>query len=264
MSIKTSKSFIIQDELLTKGIVEIYKEILRGDRGKFPNGTWQRPDALENAKKCIKYSIEEIYKFSTDEIVEKVTAKFFQKNKLSGMLEACFNNSPFDAINTAYPRRFKPWEFGPVSNGYWTDETAKRAIKWILEEKLKLTDTELKEQLSQKIFYENGLRGMLQVCFNGSPFEAINTTYSGKFKPWEFNQVPRSYWTKEKGIEAVRWLIEEKLQLTSEQLKEKLSIKMFKENKLDGMLNTCFNGSTYEAINTAYPNKFKKSDFKKL
>lgn len=132
MGIKTSNLFTKEDEILTKGIVEIYKEILRGDRGRFPNGTWQRPDALENAKKCIKYSIEEIYKFSNDEIIEKVTAKFFQKNKLSGMLEACFNNSPWDAINTAYPGRFKPWEFSSVSNGYWTDKTVKEAVKWLL------------------------------------------------------------------------------------------------------------------------------------
>lgn len=35
MGIKTSKSFTKEDEILTKGIVEIYKEVLRGDRRKF-------------------------------------------------------------------------------------------------------------------------------------------------------------------------------------------------------------------------------------
>lgn len=264
MNIKTSKSFTKEDEILTKGIIEIYKEILSGDRGRFPNGIWKRPDAKENAMKCVRFLIEDKLQWSEENIKENLSVKTFRTYKLFPMLCECFDSSPYKAICSIYPNKFKQWEFRIVSNNYWNKEHGIEATKWLIEEKLKLTDTELKEQLSQKIFYENGLRGMLQVCFNGSPFEAINTTYSGKFKPWEFNQVPRSYWTKEKGIEAVRWLIEEKLQLTSEQLKEKLSIKMFKENKLDGMLNTCFNGSTYEAINAAYPNKFKKSDFKKL
>lgn len=46
-------------ELLYLDIVEIYKEILRGDRKRFPNGTWMRPDAIENFKKCGIFLIEE-------------------------------------------------------------------------------------------------------------------------------------------------------------------------------------------------------------
>ena len=103
---------------------------------------------------------------------------------------------------------------------------------------------------------------MLQYCFNSSPYQAINTTYPNKFKEWEFSKTPSNFWIKEKGVEAIKWLIEEKLKLTDEELKEQLSEKLFIDNKLRGMLYICFNYSPYQAINTAYPNKFKPEDFK--
>ena len=49
---------------------------------------------------------------------------------------------------------------------------------------------------------------MLNTCFNNSPYQAINTAYPNKFKEWEFNLVPKNFWTTEKGAEATRWLIE--------------------------------------------------------
>ena len=103
---------------------------------------------------------------------------------------------------------------------------------------------------------------MLQYCFNSSLYQAINTTYPNKFKEWEFKRTPKNFWTKEKGIEATKWLIEEKLKLTDDELKEQLSVKLFKDNGLVGMLKYCFNNSPYRAINETYPNKFKPEDFK--
>ena len=98
---------------------------------------------------------------------------------------------------------------------------------------------------------------MLKKCYNGSPYQAINTAYPNKFKEWEFSIVPRNFWTKEKGIEATRWLIEEKLKLSDEELKEKLSSKLFKHNGLSGMLQACFNNSYKKALQEAYLDKFK-------
>ena len=103
---------------------------------------------------------------------------------------------------------------------------------------------------------------MLVACFKDSPYQAINTAYPDKFKEWEFKNTSRDFWTKDKGIEATKWLVEEKLKLTDEELKEQLSQKLFIDNNLGGMLYTCFNSSPYKAINETYPNKFKPEDFK--
>ena len=168
-------------------IIEMYKEILKGTRKKFANGTWQRPDAIPNAIKV---------------------------------------------------------------------------TKWLIEEKLKLTDEEIKEQLSVNLFRDNSLCGMLRSCFDDSPYKVINSTYPNKFKEWEFKSVPMYFWTKEKGIEATKWLIEEKLKLTDEEIKKQLSVNLFKDNNLSNMIGACFNYSPYQAINETYPNKFKPEDFK--
>ena len=242
-------------------IIEMYKEILKGTRKKFVNGAWQRPDAIPNAIKVTKYLIEEELKLSDEELKEQLSMNLFKDNKLLGMIHCCFSESPYLAINTTYPNKFKEWEFIKTPSGFWTKEKGIEATKWLIEEKLKLSDEELKEKLSLNLFKDNNLGGMLCRCFNNSPYQAINTAYPDKFKEWEFKNVPINFWNKEKGIEATKWLIEEKLKLTDEELKEQLSQKLFKDNNLYSMLDICFNKSPYQAINTIYPNKFKEWEF---
>lgn len=253
---------IKEDELLTKDITEIYKELLRGDRKRFPKGIWQRPDALDNAKKCIKYLIEDRLKFTDEEIKNNLSINLFADNNLGGMLLKCFNNSPFEAINSVYPNKFKPWEFN-VPQSYWNEQTAVEALKWLLEEKLKWSDEEIKEKLSVRLFDDNGLHTPIYKLFDASPFKAINAAYPNKFKPWDLKSVSRNFWDSDYNCRnAIKWLIEEKLKLTDEEIKNQLSGDLFIENNLRGMLNIRFKGSPFEAINFAYPNKFKKEDFR--
>ena len=61
-----------------------------------------------------------------------------------------------------------------------------KATKYLIEEKLKLTDEEIKEQLSSNLFKDNNLYNVLKFCFNYSPYQAINATYPNKFKPEDF------------------------------------------------------------------------------
>ena len=245
-------------------IIEMYKEILKGTRKRFASGVWQGPNAIPNAIKVTKYLIEEKLKLTDEEIKKQLSQTLFQDNKLLGMLQFCFNSSPYLAINTLYPKKFKEWEFKNVPINFWNKEKGIEATKWLIEEKLKLTDEELKEQLSQKLFKDNNLYGMLYNCFNSSPYQAINATYMNKFKEWEFKNVPNNFWNKEKGVEVTKWLIEEKLKLTDEELKEQLSVNLFKDNNLYNMLVKCFNDSPYQAINATYPNKFKEWEFKNV
>lgn len=238
--------------------VEIYKMVLIGKvMKKFPNGFWQRPEAIENAKQCTKYLIENILKLSEDDFRENLTFKTFLKYKLCGMLKIVFDNKPYAAINALYPDKFKRWEF-QVENKYWTYETGIEATKWLVEEKLKLSDDELKDQLSKKLFLDNNLDSMLNYAFNNSPYNAINAVYPNKFYPWEFKKVPRSYWTRENGIKATKWLIEEKLKLIDIDFKKNLTKQIFIDNNLHGMLIICFRGNAGEAINAAYPNKYQQ------
>ena len=69
--------------------------------------------------------------------------------------------------------------------------------------------------------------------------------------------MPNRFWSREKGIEATRWLVGEKLKLSDGELKEKLNRNSFDDNGLRGMLQYCFDGSYKKALQETYPDKFK-------
>ena len=252
-----------KEELCKIDATDVYKMVLHSNEiKKFPNGFWKKENSKQNAAKCTRFLFEEILKYDDNKLKNELSFKIFKDNKLRAMLQSCFNNSPYEAINNAYPNKYKEWEFKSAPKGYWNKKNGIKATKWLIEEKLKLNDKELKQQLSIKLFEDNGLLGMLNICFNCSPYKAINNAYPNKYKEWEF-KTPRNYWSnKENGIKATKWLIEEKLKLSNEELKEQLSVKLFRDNELGSMLQSCFNNSPYQAINNTYLNKFKKSDFK--
>ncbi|MBU3145845.1 hypothetical protein [Clostridium sp. CF012] len=70
-------------------------------------------------------------------------------------------------------------------------------------------------------------------------------------------QIPNKYWTLETGIEATKWLVEEKLKLSTYDINKKLSRNVFNEYGLGGMLRRCFNRSVFKALNSTYPDRFK-------
>ena len=242
-----------------KGIKEYYLcDVLQYGK-RFPMGTWIYFDVVDyNAAAIVtKAMIEDVLKWSEEDVVRKLNSKTFTDNKLGGMLDSVFNRSTYAAINNAYPEKYKPWQFANVPNSYWTKETAAEATKWFIEEKLKWSEEELLKKLSTKTFYDNGLGEILNATFTKSLYAAINNAYPEKYKPWQFANVPNSYWTKETAAEATRWLIEEKLKWSEEELLKKLSTKTFYDNGLGEMLNAIFTKSPYAAINNAYPEKYK-------
>ena len=256
---------ITKEQLYTMDAVAIYNLVREGKYlKKFPAGFWMRPEAMDNAKKCIKYLVEEILNLEAEDLRNNLDASIFHKNQLCGMLNTCFEGSPYKAISYTYPEKsFQPWELGLAPRGYWKDiKNGIKATRWLVE-KLQLTDEQIKEKWSVKLFKENGLDGMLRLCFNSSPFEAIANSFpEKKFQPWELDCVPNKYWKDiQNGVKATRWLVE-KLNLTDEQLKQQLCSRLFYENGLGVMLDKCFNSSPYNAIVAAYPEKkYKKSDF---
>ncbi len=246
-----------------KGIKEYYLcDVLQYGK-RFPMGTWIYFDVVDyNAAAIVtKAMIEDVLKWSEEDVVKKLGTKTFKDNGLKGMLTNVFDGSSYAAINNAYPGKYKPWQFEHVPKSYWTKETAVEATIWLIEEKLKWSEEELLKKLSTKTFYDNGLRGMLNAVFVNSPYAAIDNAYPGKYKPWQFAYVPNSYWTKENAIKATKWLIEEKLKWSEEELFKRLSIKVFRKYDLSGMIQHVYNYSSYSAINSAYPDKYKPWQF---
>lgn len=237
-----------------KSATEIYKEVLSGKRKRFPINFWVYNGNLNysDAKEITIYMIENILNWSEDEVKKNLTTKTFEDNKLIGMLEIVFNRSTFKALNNAYPDKFHEWELSTVPRNYWNLETAKKSTKWLIEEKLKWDEVQVKKELEWKVFNDNGLVGMLGIVFNGSVYKALNNAYPNKFHEWELSSVPNDYWNLETAKKATKWLIEEKLKWTKEEAKEKLNEKVFKENGLYSMLLKVFNGDIDKALKNVY------------
>ncbi|MCK5157951.1 MAG: hypothetical protein KAR08_02245, partial [Candidatus Heimdallarchaeota archaeon] len=88
--------------------------------------------------------------------------------------------------------------------------------------------------------------------YNSSPYQAINALYPEKFKPWEFSV--KNYWTQETlqtARVATKWLIEEKLELTSNEI-NKVKRKHFLDFNLGQMLRIFYQNSHLLALTDVY------------
>lgn len=98
--------------------IEIYELVLSGKLKRFPKDFFSCQGIVNIENVCIpiiQYLIEEKLKWNNRDICNKLTRKIFRKYKLGGMLTHIFNDSPYAAINTAYPDRFKEWELARYS-----------------------------------------------------------------------------------------------------------------------------------------------------
>ncbi|MBL3887882.1 DUF4046 domain-containing protein [Bacillus cereus] len=226
--------------------------------GMTPLNFWNKEKALE----ILRWIIEQQEQLSDEDLLKIYNKKWIEKNKLAAPLMMYWNGSPYAMINDLYPNRFKEWELTMTPNKFWTKEKALEVLKWTIEEKESLSIEELLESYNIRWLNENNLASACQIFWNNSPYAMINDLYPNKFKEWEFKVTPARFWTKQRGLEALRWTIEEKEKLTVEQLLSVYSQKWLIKQKLWTPLKNYWNGSPYAMINDLYPNRFERNMLK--
>ena len=106
--------------------------------------------------------------------MKKLRKRTFEDYKLRGMLYIKYNDSPYNAITSAYPEKnYKPWNFVNTPNNYWQGiegkKNATEAIKWLFEDKLKWSMKDIKKILInkylQKIIFWGCLKEHLIVIY---------------------------------------------------------------------------------------------------
>ncbi|WP_257143348.1 DUF4046 domain-containing protein [Bacillus cereus] len=247
--------------MITIKIEDIYQEILDGKRKKFPSGTWSEDVNNELAKRITRYLIESILLWDIQDICKNWNEKFIKKMRLKTVL-AKYHSSPYKMLADAYPGLLKEWELKMAPLNFWTREKGLEALKWTIEEKEQLTEKEILEVYSIKWIVEHKLASPCHMFFKGSPYMMINSLYLGKFKEWQFQCVPKHFWTKEKGLEALKWTIEEKEQLSEEQLLQIYSQSWIKEKSLFVPCRKFWRSNHYAMLNDIYPNRFSKNMLK--
>ena len=154
-----------------------------------------------------------------------------------------------------------PYGFWRCKNG---KEHAKIAIKYLIEEHLKIAVVDIPKKISGKTFHETGLFRILVEFYDSSYFKAIDNVYPGRFKPWEFAKGMTGIWDGEAGkkraLEAITYIIKD-MNLSQEEIPKRVTYQAFIDYGLGGMLQTLFNSSPYLAINALFPGKYKPWEF---
>ncbi|PEC56512.1 hypothetical protein COE20_13815 [Bacillus cereus] len=223
-----------------------------------PLNFWTKEKAIE----ILKWTIEEKEQLTKEELLKVYGEKWLKHNKLSVPLVMYWNGSPFAMLNTLYPNRFKEWEFLMTPNKFWTKEKALKVLKWTIEEKEKLTHSQLTQVYSIKWLTKHKLTSPCQIFWGNSPYFMLNELYPRMFKEWEFKFTPTGFWNKKRALEALKWTIEEKEKLTEEQLLRIFNQRWLVKHKLCTPLKRYWNGSPYEMLNALYPNRYSKNMLK--
>ena len=112
--------------------IEIYEAVLNGRISRFPRDFFSGEGINCNTSVCvpiIKYLIEDKLNWNEEDIKENLTRNVFREYKLGGMLTHIFDDSPYLALNFAYPNKYNPWELKRDNEKLLDKETWNRGYK---------------------------------------------------------------------------------------------------------------------------------------
>jgi hypothetical protein len=172
-----------------------------------------RTKTLES-KQAVVYLLVRLLGFGEKDVPKRVTYRTFVDHGLQGWLWVFFNNSPFRAINAAYPDRYLPYHMARAPMRYWTGRGAKARAVAALRRAVEETRCErahIPRLMTEAFFREFKLTAPLWKLF-GTQYAYLNAAYPGAFHPWELPITPRGFFDSETHVvRAVRWLVEERL-----------------------------------------------------
>lgn len=247
-------------------IIKIYEEVLAGSRKKFPRNFWSI-DGKRHAKILTIYLIEgKLGLKGIQKFPMWFNRALVQKYQLLGLF-MCGHQSVHAVVDNAYPGKFKPWQMGVVPIGYWKKKTHRTAaVRWMIHERLHIKRLEdIPKRVTLAAFRQHHLKTILVYC-GGGYFGAIEETYPGRFKPWQFITSGRGFWQGKRGKqhakEALRWLVEKKLKIPRHEIPLHLTRKTLKANGLGSMPISASYHSLWVVVDNVYPGRFKPWEFK--
>ncbi|MFE7083978.1 hypothetical protein [Priestia megaterium] len=134
---------------------------------------------------------------------------------------------------------------------------------YLLEKHLSIPLHKIPLQVTADTLWSHRLRPPAMI-YGWNYYEVIDNAYPGKFKPWDFRQVPHKYWKgkegKNRAIQAVKYMIEKELNIPLHELPLQINSHFFKEYKLGGVFDL-FGQSPFLVMDAAYPGLFKPWQF---
>lgn len=232
--------------------LEVYELVATGKLKKFPNNYLTQ----EIIKVIVRHLILVVFQFTREDVITKINHNFFVQNFLGGARKF-FDCSDMVMLIYCFPEwEIKYWEFKEVPAGFWMNvENRKAFVLWIAEkENLDLDTKEGFRKITAQTIYKYA--GCKPLSYSGGIFELLNVVADNRYKKWEITKMLS--WSKQDIIDATKWLIEEKLCYTPEQVCN-IKVEDFALNNLDGMLQKGCNHSILMALELAYPGKYYRT-----
>ncbi len=144
-----------QEIMLDKDI-EVYERRLKGEIKRLRYDFWTDENMI---KKILKYLLEKKLQYTDEQVLEVFSVKFIQKYKLWGVM-VYFKGSPYSILDSVYPGKYKEWELKNVPMSTWNMDTAVKAMRWLIETKLKWKREDVCQKLCKRTFTDNGFYGL--------------------------------------------------------------------------------------------------------
>lgn len=229
--------------------LDVYGLIVKGELKVFPAGYLNK----SSIKQIVRHVILNVHKYTREDVIRKVNKQFFMENHLGGTRKF-FDYGYNEILVYSFPEwDFKYWEFKKVSPKFWDDvNNQKELILWICEkEGLDYIKKDHLRQITAEVVQKYA--GNKPYVKAGGLYELLSTVTNGEYKKWEL--IKMVSWSKQDVICATKWLIEEKLKLSEEQVCS-LKVSDFADYNLYGMLQRGCNNSILAALEFAYPGKY--------
>ncbi len=244
------------NELYKLTTMEVYGYVVNGIIPRFPPGFVTK----ENMKTIIREVILNKEKLTREEICKNISFKYLKQFKLSGSSKV-FDTNIFKLVTYCFPElKIKYWELNKVEDGFWMQENnRKEYMEWLIQKEnidpYKISD--LRKITASLIDKNHGRRAR-----EYGVYSLILLVAKVEVKEWQVVNIP--HWTEDKAIVAIKWLIEEKLKWSLEEVAAKITSKNFYDYGLGGLYANFFKHSIIKALNLAYPKKFKKINNSKI
>ncbi|PFE15280.1 hypothetical protein CN307_12955 [Bacillus cereus] len=142
-------------------------------------------------------------------------------------------------------------------------ELAKRITRYLLEVVLSWDTEQIINGWTRELIVKYKLSGMLGIVYKGNLNQPLHDAYPDRFKEWQLRVAPIGYWTAENSLEALKWTIEVKEQLSDQELMRVYDKGWLRHHKLGTPLKVYWNESPFHMLNALYPGKFKAWQMRK-
>lgn len=247
--------------------VDVYLEVLNGDRRSFPDNFVinltdnELRDILQYYRSlCEKDGVFELDMIKTSVMKNYKIASFVQylsKIKISELL---------------YDGKYMPWEINICPPSYWENTgNIHLARNWLVNKLIQENEISSIDDIvnlkSHRYFKKYGLDGLLYSKYSATVFYFWNEYFNGRYKEWEYAQTKRNYWTSsENRREALKYLIEEKLKIKKDEIPGKFTYGLLvKEyHKFSLICDSYYNSDLFKWIDEVYPLEFTREQFTDL